>query len=60
MSYRQLVDREFNLDILWREEIDAGGGAGPKEIAFEIVDELTTALSEFQTLAAELPDAPRG
>jgi hypothetical protein len=35
-----------------------GGRANPKEIAFEIVDELTAALNEFQTLAAELPDAP--
>jgi type I restriction enzyme M protein len=60
MNYQQLVDREFNLDIRWRAEIDAGGGSGPKEIAFEIVDEISAALSEFQTLAAELPDAPHG
>ena len=31
----------------------------PKEIAREIVDELTVALEEFTALAAELPDLPK-
>ena len=58
VSYEQLADRQFNLDILWRDEIDPGVGVSPKKIALEIVDELTIALDEFKTLAAELPDAP--
>ena len=56
VSYEQLANGQFNLDILWRDEIDPGVGASPKEIALEIVDELTVALDEFKTLAAELPD----
>ncbi len=58
VSYEQLADSQFNLDILWRAEIDSGEGVSPKEIALEIVDELTAALDEFKTLAAELPDTP--
>jgi type I restriction enzyme M protein len=58
VSYESLAHSEFNLDILWREEIDPGKEDSPKEIAFEIVDELTVALNEFKALAAELPDAP--
>lgn len=60
VSYQQLAASQFNLDILWRDEIDAGGGASPREITFEIVDELTAVLNELQALAAELPDTPQG
>jgi type I restriction enzyme M protein len=57
VSYEQLAERQFNLDILWRNEIDPGEGESPKDIALEIIDELTVALDEFKTLAEELPDA---
>jgi type I restriction enzyme M protein len=57
VSYKQLAERQFNLDILWRDETDPGEGVNPKDIALEIIDELTVALDEFKTLAAELPDA---
>jgi type I restriction enzyme M protein len=58
VSYQYLAETQFKLDILWRDEIDPEEGASPREIAFEIVDELTAALNEFRTLASELPDAP--
>jgi type I restriction enzyme M protein len=58
VSYEGLVDRQFNLNIFWRDEADPGAGANPKEIALEIVDELTAALDDFKMLAEDLPDGP--
>ena len=55
MSYGQLADRHFNLDILWQDESDWDETANPKEIALEIVGELAAALEEFETLVEELP-----
>lgn len=59
VSYEQLAANQFNLNILWSNETDPGEGTSPKEIALEIVDELTAALDDFKTVAAELPDASR-
>jgi type I restriction enzyme M protein len=59
VTYEQLAAREFNLDILWRDEADPSAEANPREITLEIVDELTAALEEFKALAEELPDDPQ-
>ena len=58
VSYEQLAAQDFNLDILWPGERASAGTRSPKEIAQEIVDELSAAVDEFAVLAEELPDDP--
>jgi type I restriction enzyme M protein len=58
VRYDQLAAREFNLDILWRNDDSSEETRNPKDIALEIVDELSAALEEFKALADELPDNP--
>ena len=58
VSYHQLADRDFNVDILWSSERVFLDMRGPKGIALDIVDELSVALDEFTALAEELPDSP--
>jgi type I restriction enzyme M protein len=58
VTYAQLEAQDFNLDILWPDERAPVGTRSPKEIAREIVDELSVAVDEFAALAEELPDGP--
>jgi type I restriction enzyme M protein len=60
VSYRQLEERQFNLDILWPDEGDPGEVGSPKSITLEIVGELEAALAELKILATELPDDSAG
>jgi type I restriction enzyme M protein len=60
VSYRQLEERRFNLDILWPDADGPGKVRSPKSIVLEIVDELDAALAEFKALAAELPEVLPG
>ena len=59
VSHEQLAAQDFNLDILWPGERASAGTRSPREIAQEIVDELSAAVDEFAVLAEELPDDPR-
>jgi len=60
VSYQQLDERRFNVDILWPNANGPGEARSPKSIALEIADELHAALAEFKTLAAELPEDSPG
>jgi len=55
-SYDQLAGKDFNVDILWPDDRISVELQSPKEIAQEIVDELSAALEEFTALSEELPD----
>ena len=59
VSFEQLVDRDFNVDIFWSDDAASVNVQSPKEIAQEIVDELRGALEEFGALAEEFPDNPQ-
>lgn len=55
VSYGQLAGRDFNVDIIWPADRVSVEMQSPKEIAQEIVDDLSAALEEFAALAEELP-----
>lgn len=58
VSYAELAAQDFNLDILWPGERVSNGTLSPREIAREIVGELSAAMDEFAVLAEELPGDP--
>jgi type I restriction enzyme M protein len=58
VTYAELLGRGLNVDIFWPDVEVSLAMSSPKQIAREIVDDLSAALEEFSALADELPDDP--